>query len=148
MNKDDASARQWEDHVRQGHFPKRKDCPTCQLGEGTVVRHYTQEEKSPNVLHMDFGDFGIHTAGYKGHRYFLAMIFRTLDSEGNTVVLPWFQPTNDRSSLSVQTQVRRLLALLPTLKPLQEAGIDTTVKGSIVTVRRNLLLSSPLLIRC
>eukprot|EP00971_Amphidinium_carterae_P146765 2908685-Amphidinium_carterae.1 len=56
------------------------------------------------------------------------MIFRTLDSEGNTVVLPWFQPTNDRSNLSMQTQVRRLLALLPTLKPLQEACIDTTVK--------------------
>eukprot|EP00971_Amphidinium_carterae_P142219 2817256-Amphidinium_carterae.2 len=77
---------------------------------------------------MDFGDFGIYTAGHKGHRYFLAMIFRTFDSERNALVLAWFQPTNDRSNLSVQTRVCRLLALLPTLKPLQGAGIDTTVK--------------------
>eukprot|EP00975_Prorocentrum_lima_P060613 12716132-Prorocentrum_lima.AAC.1 len=29
-----------EEHIRNGHIPKRKDCPIGQQAQGPVVRHY------------------------------------------------------------------------------------------------------------
>eukprot|EP00975_Prorocentrum_lima_P070322 12931287-Prorocentrum_lima.AAC.1 len=33
-------ASEMEEHIRNGHIPKRKDCPICQQAQGPVVRHY------------------------------------------------------------------------------------------------------------
>eukprot|EP00975_Prorocentrum_lima_P061079 12807476-Prorocentrum_lima.AAC.1 len=29
-----------EEHIRNGHIPKKKECPVCQQSQGPVDRHY------------------------------------------------------------------------------------------------------------
>ena len=46
---------EWEEHVRNAHYPKRKDCSICQAADGPVeLRHTKQRELSAaKVLHVD-----------------------------------------------------------------------------------------------
>ena len=51
-----------EQHEREGHFPKRKDCAVCQQADGPVNKHRTVEEenKGMHTLHVDLS--GPHKA--------------------------------------------------------------------------------------
>eukprot|EP00975_Prorocentrum_lima_P066460 12909367-Prorocentrum_lima.AAC.1 len=65
-----------EEHIRNGHIPKRRDCPSCQQAQGPVVRHHqhpTRLEKF-GTLHVDLT--GPLATGLRGHRYLLIMAHR------------------------------------------------------------------------
>eukprot|EP00975_Prorocentrum_lima_P036191 7613466-Prorocentrum_lima.AAC.1 len=66
-----------EQHYKQGHMPKRKDCPVCQQTSGPVVRHHLRLDRAETfrTLQVDLtGSF--ETAGEKGYRYLLIMAHR------------------------------------------------------------------------
>eukprot|EP00971_Amphidinium_carterae_P065544 1298839-Amphidinium_carterae.2 len=46
---------EWEQHCRDGHLPKRADCPIWQVGSGPPMRQYTQENRMEKfgTLHVD-----------------------------------------------------------------------------------------------
>eukprot|EP00975_Prorocentrum_lima_P051461 10777226-Prorocentrum_lima.AAC.1 len=57
-----------EQHYKQGHIPKRKDCPVCQQTSGPVVQHHLRSHRAAKLgtLHADLtGPFG--TLGEKGY---------------------------------------------------------------------------------
>eukprot|EP00975_Prorocentrum_lima_P022742 4788905-Prorocentrum_lima.AAC.1 len=35
-----------EQHYKQGHIPKRQDCPVCQQTSGPVVRHHIKSDRA------------------------------------------------------------------------------------------------------
>ncbi len=45
----------WEEHLRMGHQPKRKDCSTCQQADGPIEVHRSRktEVTSGRTLHLD-----------------------------------------------------------------------------------------------
>eukprot|EP00975_Prorocentrum_lima_P061529 12880423-Prorocentrum_lima.AAC.1 len=36
----------FEQHYKQGHIPKRKDCPVCQETSGLVVRQHLRSDRA------------------------------------------------------------------------------------------------------
>eukprot|EP00975_Prorocentrum_lima_P054232 11375689-Prorocentrum_lima.AAC.1 len=59
-----------EQYYKQGHVPKRKDCPACQETSGPAVRHHLTSYRAEKygTLHVNLtGPFGIQ--GERGHQY-------------------------------------------------------------------------------
>eukprot|EP00975_Prorocentrum_lima_P025724 5412455-Prorocentrum_lima.AAC.1 len=44
-----------EQHYKQGHVPKRKDCTVCRQTSGLVVRHRSRSDRAEmfGTLHVD-----------------------------------------------------------------------------------------------
>eukprot|EP00975_Prorocentrum_lima_P029423 6179418-Prorocentrum_lima.AAC.1 len=55
-------------HYKQGHIPKRRDCPVCQQTSGPVVRHHLRSDRSAKcgTLHVDLMG-PCETTGEKGY---------------------------------------------------------------------------------
>eukprot|EP00975_Prorocentrum_lima_P026045 5476378-Prorocentrum_lima.AAC.1 len=62
-----------EEHIRNGHIPKRRDCPICQQIQGSFVRHHQPPTRFEQfgTLHVDVT--GPRAIGLRGHRYLLIM---------------------------------------------------------------------------
>eukprot|EP00975_Prorocentrum_lima_P017628 3720322-Prorocentrum_lima.AAC.1 len=65
-----------EEHIRNVHIPKRRNCPICQEAQGPVVRHHQHPTMIGNIgtLHVDLT--GSLVTGLRGHRYILIMTHR------------------------------------------------------------------------
>eukprot|EP00975_Prorocentrum_lima_P023939 5037655-Prorocentrum_lima.AAC.1 len=57
-----------EQHYKQGHIPKRTDCPVCQQTSGPVVRHHLKSDRAEKLgtLHVDLTG-PLETTGEKGY---------------------------------------------------------------------------------
>eukprot|EP00975_Prorocentrum_lima_P064360 12897086-Prorocentrum_lima.AAC.1 len=59
-----------EEHIRNGHIPKRRDCPICQQAQGPVVRHHQHPTRFETfgTLHVDWTEpFGHRSSGTPIH---------------------------------------------------------------------------------
>eukprot|EP00975_Prorocentrum_lima_P066879 12911778-Prorocentrum_lima.AAC.1 len=85
-----------EEHIRNGHIPKRRDCPICLQVRGPVVRHHqhpTRFEKF-GALHVDLA--GPLSTGLRGRRYLLTMTHR-LKADEESILIPWAVPIKLKS---------------------------------------------------
>eukprot|EP00975_Prorocentrum_lima_P023898 5028874-Prorocentrum_lima.AAC.1 len=62
-----------EEHIRNGHIPKRRDCPICQQAQGPVVRHHQHPAMFEKFGTLRVDLTGPLVTGLRGHRYILIM---------------------------------------------------------------------------
>ena len=110
------SPEEWEQHERNGHYPKLPDCPVCTEEQGPVVRHHAYGSTSLNTLHLDTGYWGDWSLDEK--RYFIAAALR-VQHDGSGILIPFFIPIENKSAIIVSKEVFALVDWISNCKQIQ-----------------------------
>eukprot|EP00971_Amphidinium_carterae_P269110 5338863-Amphidinium_carterae.1 len=110
---------EWEQHCRDGHLPKRADCPICQVGSGPPVRHYTQETlmEKFGTLHVDLT--GPLDLSEDKNLYILTAVHMVEAPSGESVLVPWAIPIKDKTGKIVAGELARIVDYVPTMSALK-----------------------------
>ena len=115
----DKTSQELEQHHCDGHAPKRKDCPSCQLACGPVHRHLTtdpnEKERATRILHMDLS--GPHTAAWPCESVYLVVGIARLQriSGGGLPLLPFVRCVPTKSSMEVSWAVDGIIGQIEAL---------------------------------
>ena len=106
----------WEQHERDRHMPKLRDCPVCMQEHGSVVRHFSSTSNSLHTLHLDTGYWG--DLSLDGKRYFFVASLR-VQHEDKVMLVPFFIPVENKTGLVASQEVFQPIDNIATCKQLQ-----------------------------
>ncbi len=107
----------WEEHLRTGHQPKRKDCSTCQQADGPMEVHKSRktEATSGRTLHLDLAG-PYETSELNASKYILVAAYRGVDKGGAALpVLPYVTPLAGKHAIDVTAAVEDILSQIEAL---------------------------------
>eukprot|EP00971_Amphidinium_carterae_P243546 4836511-Amphidinium_carterae.1 len=88
-------ARLVEEHQREGHYPKSKNCPACMTEDGARVVHRRNKDVSKYE-----GTLYIESAYINKNTHFIVMGLRVNGPVGMCLV-PWYEPVDSLTSADV-----------------------------------------------
>ena len=107
-----------EEHIAAGHVPKLSSCPVCQLADGPVRVHKTNEleHRATGVLTLDIAGPLPESVNDK-YRYILVGAYRgtSADGGGPTKLLPLAIPLVHKNAESTLKAVKRMVAFVESL---------------------------------